>query len=155
MRWEELPDEPCSIARSLAVIGDRWTMLVLRECFLRARRFEEFEDRLGISRTMLAARLALLVEHGVLERRPYSDRPLRHQYRLTGKGLDLYPVIIAIVGWGDKYYSGGGSPPVLLRHKQCQHDFHMVPTCSCCGEPLTARDVEARAIAERTVRRRP
>lgn len=144
MKWDELAQEPCSVARSLAVIGDRWTLMILRDCFLGVRRFEGFQDRLGISRSIVAERLARLTEEGVLERRAYSDRPLRHEYRLTEKGLDLHPVIMAIVDWGDRHYAGEGGPPVIRRHKACGCDFHAVQVCSECGEPVSARDVEAR-----------
>src|SRR5690606_25090596 len=101
MKWVELSREPCSVARSVAVIGDRWTLLILRDCFLGVRRFEGFQERLGISRTIIADRLKVLTDEGVLEKAPYQERPVRHEYRLTQKGLDLYPVILAVVSWGD------------------------------------------------------
>ncbi|MBP9231278.1 MAG: helix-turn-helix transcriptional regulator, partial [Phenylobacterium sp.] len=91
MKWEDLADQPCSIARSVAVIGDRWTLMILRDAFLGVRRFEAFQTRLGISRTIITERLKLLVEEGVLAKVPYQDRPVRHEYRLTQKGMDLYP----------------------------------------------------------------
>jgi DNA-binding HxlR family transcriptional regulator len=144
MKWSELSDQPCSIARSVAVIGDRWTLMVLRDCFLGIRRFEDFERRLGISRSLVAERLKRLVDEGVLRREPYQDRPLRHEYRLTDKGLALHPVIMAIVHWGDVYYAEESGPPLLHRHKACGCDFSPVTTCSECGEPLGARDVEVR-----------
>jgi DNA-binding HxlR family transcriptional regulator len=132
MKWDDLAAEPCSAARALAVIGDRWTLLVLRDCFL------------GISRTLVAARLKLLTDEGVLARTPYQDKPLRHEYRLTEKGLALHPVIMAIVHWGDRFYAGEAGPPLIHRHRVCGHDFHPVMTCSECGEPVTAREVETR-----------
>lgn len=142
MRWEELSDEPCSLARSLAVIGDRWTLLVLREAFLKVRRFEEFQARLGIARRVLTERLAHLVAEGVLERRPYQDRPPRFEYRLTEKGLGLYPAILALVHWGDRHYGGEAGAPLLHRHKACGHDFQSVLTCSECGDAVDPRAVE-------------
>jgi len=142
MKWNELSEEHCSLARSLAVIGDRWTLLILRDAFLRVRRFDDFQARLGIARRVLQERLETLVEAGVLEKVPYQDRPLRHEYRLTQKGLDLYPVLLGLVHWGDAYYAGPEGPPMLHRHKTCGHDFRSVVTCSCCGEALDPRAVE-------------
>ena len=130
MRWDGLADEDCSLARSLAVVGDRWTLLVLREAFLRVRRFDDFQTRLGIARRVLTERLALLVAEGVLEKVQYSERPVRHEYRLTEKGLELYPVIIALVHWGDRHYTD-----------DCGHDFTAVLTCSECGERVDPREV--------------
>ena len=145
MKWSELADEPCSVARSVAVIGDRWTLMLLRDCFLGVRRFEEFERRLGISRSIIAERLKRLVDEGVLRREAYQDQPVRHEYRLTDKGMALHPVIMAIVHWGDVHYTGPEGPPLLHRHKACGCDFAPVLTCSACGEAVTARDVEVRA----------
>ncbi|HLK26749.1 MAG TPA: helix-turn-helix domain-containing protein [Caulobacteraceae bacterium] len=145
MKWNELAEEPCSVARSVAVIGDRWTLMLLRDCFLGVRRFEAFEQRLGISRSIVADRLKRLVDEGVLRRERYETRPPRYEYRLTEKGLALHPVIMAIVHWGDTYYAGAEGPPLMHRHKACGHDFAPVTTCSACGEALGARDVEVRA----------
>jgi DNA-binding HxlR family transcriptional regulator len=145
MKWDDLAAEPCSVARTVAVIGDRWTLLVLRDCFLGVRRFEAFQARLGISRTIVAARLKLLVDEGVLAKLPYQDRPLRHEYRLTDKGLDLHPIVMSLVAWGDRHYGGEAGAPLLHRHKACGCDFHPVMTCSECHEPVGARDVEVRA----------
>lgn len=143
MKWNALADEDCSLARALAVVGDRWTLLVLREAFLRTRRFDDFQTRLGIARKVLAERLALLVAEGVLEKTAYQHRPPRHEYRLTEKGLGLYPAILALVHWGDAHYAGESGPPMLHRHKACGHDFRSVLTCSECGEAMGARDVVA------------
>ena len=144
MKWEELAQEPCSVARSVAVIGDRWTLMILRDCFLGVRRFEAFQERLGISRTIIADRLKHLTQEGVLRRVPYQENPTRYEYRLTDKGLDLHPVIMAVVHWGDRHYARDAGPPLLHRHKTCGCDFHPVQTCSECGEPLDARAVETR-----------
>jgi DNA-binding HxlR family transcriptional regulator len=142
MKWEDLAAEPCSVARTVAVIGDRWTLLILRDCFLGVRRFEAFQERLGISRTIIAERLKLLVDEGVLAKVPYQDRPVRHEYRLSDKGLALHPVVMSIVHWGDRFYAGEAGAPLLHRHKACGHDFHPVMTCSECGEAVGPRDVE-------------
>ncbi|WP_374575649.1 winged helix-turn-helix transcriptional regulator [Phenylobacterium sp.] len=144
MKWDELAKEPCSVARSLAVIGDRWTLMILRDCFLGVRRFEAFQARLGISRTIVADRLKLLTDEGVLRKAAYQDAPVRYEYRLTDKGLALYPVIMAIVNWGDRFYAGEAGPPLLHQHKTCGHDFQPVSVCSECGERLDAREVETR-----------
>lgn len=145
MKWTELDRESCSLARALAVVGDRWTLLILRDAFLRVRRFEAFERSLKISRRMLADRLAGLVAEGLLEQRLYQERPARHEYRLTEKGLALYPALLALVHWGDDWYAGEAGPPLRHRHRACDRHFHMVATCSACGEALDARAV----IAER------
>src|SRR5699024_576506 len=99
----ELDQQPCSLARTLAVVGDRWTLLILRDCFLGVRRFEHFQSRLGVTRHVLADRLQKLVEYGVLRKQPYQERPLREEYRLTEMGLELHPVIIHLVQWGDRH----------------------------------------------------
>ena len=144
MKWGELAEQRCSVARSVAVIGDRWTLMVLRDCFLGIRRFEDFERRLGISRSIIAGRLKTLTDEGVLRREAYQDRPVRHEYRLTDKGLALQPVMMAIVHWGDVHYAGEAGPPLIHRHKACGCDFTPVQTCSACGGAVTARDVEVR-----------
>jgi DNA-binding HxlR family transcriptional regulator len=140
MRWRELGDQECSVARTVSVIGDRWTLLVLRECFLRVRRFEDFQERLGITRPLLAARLQKLVDAGVLEKVAYQERPTRHEYRLTSRGLDLYPVLMAIVHWGDVHMAPEGRP-LLHRHRVCGHLFDPVLICSECRTELSERAV--------------
>jgi DNA-binding HxlR family transcriptional regulator len=143
MRWSEIGDQECSIARALSVVGDRWTMLVLREAFMRVRRFEDFLDATGAPRPLLSERLKTLVDNDVLERRQYSERPDRFEYRLTEKGRDLYPVVVSLLRWGDKWMSDEDVPPVELRHRTCGHA--MVPELACpeCGDWLEATDVEA------------
>ena len=143
MKWNELAAQPCSLARALAVVGDRWTLLILRDAFLRVRRFDDFQASLGIARRVLAERLASLVDDGILEKVAYQQRPARYEYRLTGKGLDLYPAILALVHWGDAHYAGADGPPVVHRHKACGHEFRSVLSCSECGEALDALDVLA------------
>ncbi|MCW5748446.1 MAG: helix-turn-helix transcriptional regulator [Alphaproteobacteria bacterium] len=145
MRWRELDREACSVARTVAVIGDRWTLLVLRDCFLRVRRFEDFQARLGITRHVLADRLRKLVKQGVLRRVAYQQRPRRHEYRLTAKGLDLYPVLMAIVHWGDVHLAGKRGRPLLHVHRSCGHAFDPLTVCSACGEPVDPRAVHVQA----------
>jgi len=153
MRWQTLAKEDCSLARTLAVVGDRWTLMILRDAFLKVRRFEDFEQSLQIARRVLAERLALLVEEGILKKVPYQERPVRHEYRLTDKGLDLYPAILSLVHWGDKYYAGRKGPPVIHTHVKCGHDFRSVMTCSECGESVSAREVVVHGRPARRVRR--
>lgn len=141
MRWDELDRQNCSLSRTLAVVGDRWTLLVLRDAFLRVRRFEDFQQSLGIARRVLAARLTHLVDEGVLRKQAYQERPVRYEYRLTEKGLGLYHALIALVHWGDAHYAGKKGPPVLHRHLSCGHDFRITPTCSECGEAIEPREV--------------
>lgn len=142
MRWADVGEQTCSIARALAVVGERWTLLVLREAFLRTRRFEDFQERTGAARNVLADRLEKLVERGVLERRPYQEGPVRYEYRLTEKGLDLYPVLMALVRWGDRWLDDGRGRPIEHRHKPCGQVMHMEAVCSECGEHLDPRAVE-------------
>lgn len=142
MRWEELDQQPCSLARTLSVVGDRWTLMVLRDCFLGVRRFEGFESRLGITRHVLTDRLRKLVEAGVLVRVPYQERPRREEYRLTEKGLALHGVMLALVSWGDRYMVDEQGPPIRHRHRGCGALMSPVLVCSECGEPVTARDID-------------
>jgi DNA-binding HxlR family transcriptional regulator len=141
MRWDMLDEEACSVARTVSVIGDRWSLLILRDCFLKVRRFEQFQDRLGVTRHVLADRLRKLVKTGVLVRSAYRDRPVRYEYRLTDKGLALYPVLMALVHWGDTHGADGRERPVHYRHRACGAVLDPVMVCSECGEPLDARDV--------------
>jgi DNA-binding HxlR family transcriptional regulator len=141
MKWDALEDEPCSLARTVAVIGDRWSLLILRECFLRIRRFDDFQSSLGITRHLLADRLKKLVRFGVLRRVPYQESPKRYEYILTQKGLDLYPIIMSIVHWGNIHMVDARGRPMLHEHKACGKLFDPVMICSECGEPLMAKAV--------------
>ncbi len=140
MKWHELSEQPCSVARSLAVVGDRWTLMIVRDLFLGATRFEQLRRSLKISRTVLTDRLNLLEAEGVVKKRPYQEKPTRYRYLLTPKGMDLYPVIMTLVHWGDKHYAGENGPPVLYQHRTCGHDFTPVLTCSECNGELTTLD---------------
>jgi DNA-binding HxlR family transcriptional regulator len=132
----------CSVAQCLEVVGEWWSMLILRDAFLGVTRFDQFQERLGISRNVLNQRLATLVEAGVLVKVPYNDHPPRHDYRLTDKGRDLWPVVTTMRQWGDKYAAPDG-PPLQLEHKGCGEISDAVLTCTTCGEPIGARDVRA------------
>jgi DNA-binding HxlR family transcriptional regulator len=124
----------------LEVVGEWWSMLILRDAFLGVTRFDQFQERLGISRNVLNQRLTHLVEAGVLVKVPYSDHPPRHDYRLTDKGRDLWPVVTTMRQWGDKYAAPDG-PPLQVMHKACGEISDAVLTCSTCGEPIGARDI--------------
>ena len=141
MRWDEIGGVPCSIARSLSIIGDRWTLLVLRDAFLRVRRFEDFQRRLGVTRHLLAGRLRKLVEAGILEKVRYQEKPARDEYRLTTKGRDLYPVIVSLLRWGDRWMADDAGPPLTLVHKKCGKRMHPTLSCPDCGDAIEPQDV--------------
>ena len=149
---KSLSDLHCSVARSLDVIGERWTMLVLRDAFNGLTKFDEFAASLPIARNILAARLKTLVDHGVLTREQYQEHPPRHEYRLTAKGAGLYPVLIGLFNWGDEYLAGEDGPPLDLAHRDCEtfgaHPEAVV-VCSGCGEPLAPRDVRRASLKAR------
>jgi DNA-binding HxlR family transcriptional regulator len=152
MRWRDIGEMNCSVARSLSVVGDRWSLLILRDAFLRRRRFEEFQARLGITRHRLADRLRKLVAEGILERVRYQEKPARHEYKLTAKGRDFYPVIVALLQWGDRWMAGEAGPPVELVHRACGHQVTPVLVCPDCHESVSARDMLAqpgRALREK------
>lgn len=136
-------DMDCSVAQCLEVVGEWWSMLIVRDVFLGVSRFDEFQRRLGISRNILQQRLARLVDAGVLTRVPYSEHPPRHDYRLTDKGRDLWPVLTAMRQWGDKYAAPMG-PPMKVTHKACGSASEAVLVCGTCRERIGPRDVEAR-----------
>jgi DNA-binding HxlR family transcriptional regulator len=135
-------DQVCSIARTLEVLGERWTLLIIRDVFSRRRRFDQIQENLGIARNVLSARLDWLVAEGILEKRPYQENPPRYEYFLTEKGLELWPVMIAMLHWGDRHLSDGG-PPLLVRHKGCGGLVDERGICEGCGERLAARDAYA------------
>jgi DNA-binding HxlR family transcriptional regulator len=133
----------CSIARALEVLGDRWTILVVRDAFLGVRRFEDFQRDLGVARNVLTDRLQRLVDEGILERRRYQERPPRHEYRLTEKGIDLWPVTMALLHWGDRHYPNERGRPRIIRHRDCGGEVTRHLTCDRCGAELGPRDVVA------------
>ncbi|MCF2528000.1 winged helix-turn-helix transcriptional regulator [Yinghuangia soli] len=142
MRRKSFEDMPCSVAQFLEVAGEWWSMLVVRDAFLGVTRFDDFQSRLGISRNVLAQRLEHLTAHGVLERRPYQDNPVRYDYRLTDKGRAMWPVLNAMREWGDAWAAPDG-PPLVVVHKACGHPVDTVTTCGHCGEPVGPGRVSA------------
>jgi DNA-binding HxlR family transcriptional regulator len=141
VRFDDLAELNCSISRTLAVLGERWTLLVLRQAFLGVRRFEDMQASMDIARNTLSDRLSTLVEEGILERRLYQERPPRHEYRLTRKGRDLYPVLVTLMRWGDRYTAGDAGAPVVLRHRGCGHLADPALVCSHCGEEIDPREM--------------
>lgn len=131
----------CSIARTLDVVGEPWTPLVLRDIWVGLTRFEQLQADLGISRKVLTERLKHLVDHGVLERRPYDRRP-RYEYVLTRKGTELLDLLMVMTGWGDRWLAGEAGPPVLHRHRGCGGLGTAELRCAHCGEPMHAGDVD-------------
>ena len=132
-------DQVCSIARTLEVLGERWTLLVIRDVFNGRRRFDQIQENLGVARNVLTSRLARLVDEGILEKRSYQERPPRHEYFLTDKGLELWPVLISVMDWGDRHLADAGAP-MLIRHKGCDGRVDGRGTCLACGARLSARD---------------
>lgn len=133
MLGNDYSGQQCSVARSLEVIGERWTLLIIRNIFMGLRRFDEIQANLGIARNVLQARLERLVDAGVLEKRQYSERPPRFEYRLTPQGRDLSPVITTLVRWGDEHRPAPGGPPTLVLHRDCGGEVSRDNVCATCG----------------------
>lgn len=131
----------CSIAQALEVVGEWWTLLIVRDLLMGVTRFEDLQERLGIARNVLSDRLRTLVDAGVVERRKYQDNPERFDYHLTDKGRDLWVVVTAMREWGDRWSAPAG-PPVEVVHRTCGNVTTIVPTCSACGEVLERRDLQ-------------
>ena len=136
---------PCSIARTLDVIGEPWSPLILRDVYVGISRFDQIQADLGISRKVLTERLKWLVESGVLERRRYQDRPPRDEYVLTDKGTELVDLLMVMVAWGDRWADDGAGPPVLYRHRACGEISHVELRCAHCGTTMRADDVDVLA----------
>jgi DNA-binding HxlR family transcriptional regulator len=143
MQLTNLSQWNCSIAKALDVVGEWWTLLILRDAFRGKRRFDEFLDSLGMARSVLTTRLHKLTDHGVLERTQYSDHPPRYEYRLTDKGRALFPVIAALLQWGDEWVPGPDGPPVVLVHQPCGEQMHAMLTCPTCNGEVTARNTRS------------
>ena len=142
MQRTRFGDLACSIARTLDVIGEPWSPLILRDIYVGINRFEQIQQELDISRKVLTERLKWLVENEVLQRHAYSERPPRYEYRLTAKGLELCDLLLVMVRWGDRWTAGEAGPPVLYRHHACGQVSHVELRCSVCAEPMRATDVD-------------
>jgi DNA-binding HxlR family transcriptional regulator len=145
VRRASFADMPCSVAQALEVVGERWTLLVVRDCLLGVTRFDQIQQRLGIARNVLSDRLELLVEAEVLERRPYQERPVRYEYVLTERGRDLWPVVQSLQAWGDRWAGWDAGPPVEQVHQPCGQPSTSVPTCSACRGVLHPEDLRPQA----------
>lgn len=145
MRWRNIGAMNCSVARTLELVGDRWTMLIVHEAFLGVRRFEQFNERLGVARNILTVRLQALVRHGILDRVLYQERPARFEYRLTNRGQDLHGVICLLRDWGDKWLPGKDGPSVVMHHTACGQEFKPVVVCSSCQHAADAETTRAMA----------
>jgi DNA-binding HxlR family transcriptional regulator len=142
MQRTQFGEMACSIARTMDVIGEPWSPLIVRNIYIGIGRFDQLQQSLRISRKVLAERLRWLTETGVLERREYSSRPARYEYELTDKGLELFEVLMVMVRWGDKWLAGEEGPPALYRHHACGKISHVELRCSECGEPMRATDID-------------
>lgn len=141
MKRSSIADRPCPVARAAGQLSDAWTFVILRELFLGNRRFESLRLHTGMSPRSLALRLGQLVDHGILAKAPARDAPAFHEYRLTTKGLALWPVIVSLRQWGERWGGpwGRGGPPLKLMHRGHDHALHAVMVCAECGEPVDAR----------------
>lgn len=142
MLHRDYPSLDCSVAKALEVIGERWSLLIVRAVMHGNRRFGEMQESLGIARNVLSARLQRLVDEEILERRAYQESPPRYEYFLTQKGLDLWPALIALLNWGDRYSPSPEGPRRLIVHKECGGTVSERGICESCGKVLTARDAK-------------
>lgn len=145
MTPRDLSDMHCSVARALDVVGERWSLLILRDAFYGVSRFDDFQRDLGVARNILTDRLTKLVASGVLEKVQYEERPPRYEYKLTPKGRDLLPVLLTMMHWGDKWGTED-APPVTLTHIACGNDTHGVLSCAHCGEELRRSQIRVHPI---------
>ncbi len=148
-RTADYSDQSCSIAATLEVIGDPWTLLVIRDAFKGISRFEQWQERLGVARNVLASRLKTLVAHGVLEPRQYSARPPRNEYVLTQKGKDLADVLVTMHAWGSKHLYGEMEAGVVFKHIPCGEQLKPRVACDCCGEIVKRSDIEMIVLQDR------
>ena len=141
MRASELVKMTCTIARSVDAIGDPWTIMILKELFLGQRRFDDIQTYTGISPHLLSVRMKRLERHGIVQRRAYQQRPTRYEYRLTEKGIDLWPILVAFKDWSARWGKWPKGEPLKIRHKACDHVTSLKVVCSHCDRPINARDV--------------
>jgi DNA-binding HxlR family transcriptional regulator len=143
MHRANLAAQPCSLARTLQIVGEWWSLLVLRDVCFGWNRFDEIHEHLGVARNILKARLDTLLDQGMVERRLYQDRPDRYEYVPTAKALDFVPALLALVAWGDRWTATDG-PPVLFTHRPCGHDTVATVVCSECAARLDRQDLDFR-----------
>lgn len=141
MGWKEIDTQICSVARALAIFGDRWTLLIVRDSFMRIRRFSDFQKSLSITKHRLSDRLNRLVENGILRKELYDERRSRYEYRLTQKGLDLYPVMMSVIQWGDKWEADQDGSPLTFTHATCGHTIDPKLVCNHCHEEILAKEI--------------
>ncbi len=144
MRWQQIDTMTCSVARTLSVIGDRWTLLIIRDVLLGIRRFDAIQQDLQVTPHRLSDRLSKLVHDGVLKRVVYEKHPRRFEYQLTEKGFDLYPLIATMTEWGDRWMAGSAGVPMELVHQPCGHTIKPKLICPSCKLKIDAREMSAR-----------
>jgi DNA-binding HxlR family transcriptional regulator len=135
---------PCTIARSVNILGDHWNLLLIRQACRGTRRFDDFQVALGVGRNILARRLDRLVVDGLFIRVEYQSHPPRYEYRLTDQGREVYPILAAMAAWGERWLTGPEGTPLVLHHTTCDHDMHAVVACSECAQPIDVRDIRGR-----------
>ena len=138
----------CSVARTLEAVGDRWSLLIMRDAFFGVKRFDDFQRDLEIARNILSRRLSRLVEQGLMERQQYSERPARFEYRLTAMGRDLFGALVLLQHWGDTWVAGAEGPPRNLTHLECGHETHPVVACRVCDGELTPFNTRSEPVPE-------
>ncbi|MGI9594886.1 MAG: winged helix-turn-helix transcriptional regulator [Acidimicrobiales bacterium] len=148
MKLSEIGSQDCSIARALSVVGDGWMLVILRDAFRGRRRFSDFEEHSGAQSNVISDRLKRMVDLGILQRVEYQQHPSRHEYRLTDKGRDLYPALLMLSTWGDKYLDDGDGPPVSYVHTGCGHAANPHVACAHCGDEIDVRSLRARRVRD-------
>ncbi len=143
----DLSQTTCTVARTIEIVGDAWSLMVLREMFLGSRRFDDLQNHTGVSPHILSRRLKRFEAEGIVDRRLYTEHPPRYEYQLTPKGRDLWPVIIALKGWGDRWLDREGPLPVTLQHTSCVKRTRPILVCSACGDPIDATTSRAQLSA--------
>lgn len=145
MKWENINQQVCSISRSLAVIGDRWTFLIVRDLFIGVHRFSQLQKNSGINKHRLSDRLTRLLDAGIVKKAPYGEHRKRYEYYLTEKGLDLFPILMAMIEWGDRWESDEDGVPLTVHHKACGHRVTTRVKCDHCDQDIDPFSVEIKA----------
>ena len=142
MKYSDHHDKPCPLAQTLGIVGDNWTLLILRNAFLGAKRFDDFQQQLGLTRHVLTDRLKKLVEHDIFKKVPYGASSSRFEYRLTPKGAALSPVLMALGSWGNEWLFEPEQQPLRYTHKTCGEELQMAAYCSCCDTNVSSREIK-------------